>query len=198
MLGGFDYAINKFNRARQSKRQPGSSFKPFVYSAALENGLTAASVINDAPIVVNNTGQEEAWRPENHSNKFYGPTRLREGLVRSMNLVSLRVLRRIGISNALEHLQPFGLPRSATPRDLSLALGSGGASPLQMAQAYAVLASGGYRVNHYVIERILDAEGNVIFAAEPEMVCEACEPQWYQSGNTTAERCRQIPAELTA
>ncbi len=178
MLGGFDYAINKFNRASQSQRQPGSSFKPFVYSAALENGLTAASIINDAPIVVNNTGQEEAWRPENHSNKFYGPTRLREGLVRSMNLVSLRVLRRIGIGNALEHLQAFGLPRSATPRDLSLALGSGGASPLQMAQGYAVLASGGMRVNSYVIERILDADGNVVFASAPEMVCEACAPLW--------------------
>jgi len=179
MLGGFDYSINKFNRASQSSRQPGSSFKPFVYSAALENGLTAASIINDAPIVVNNTGQEEAWRPENHSNKFYGPTRLREGLVRSMNLVSLRVLRRIGIGNALEHLRPFGFPRSATPRDLSLALGSGGASPLEMAQGYAVLASGGLRVNSYVIERILDAEGNTLYLAEPDMACDPCAPRWF-------------------
>jgi penicillin-binding protein 1A len=179
MLGGFDYSINKFNRASQSSRQPGSSFKPFVYSAALENGLTTASIINDAPIVVNNTGQEEAWRPENHSNKFYGPTRLREGLVRSMNLVSLRVLRRIGIGNALEHLKPFGFPRSATPRDLSLALGSGGASPLQMAQGYAVLASGGLRVNSYVTERILDADGKVLYQAAPEMACALCAPRWF-------------------
>ena len=196
MLGGFDYAINKFNRARQSKRQPGSSFKPFVYSAALENGLTAASVINDAPIVVNNTRQEEAWRPENHSNKFYGPTRLREGLVRSLNLVSLRVLRRIGIGNALEHLRPFGLPRDATPRNLSLALGAGGASPLQMAEGYAVLASGGFRVNSYVIERILDADGNVVFTAEPAMVCEACEPQWHEVSDSKTEEAAALTEDI--
>ena len=179
MVGGFDYSINKFNRAEQSSRQPGSSFKPFVYSAALENGFTAASIINDAPIVVNNSGQEEAWRPENHSNKFYGPTRLREGLVRSMNLVSLRVLQRTGIANALAHLRPFGFPRSATPRDLSLALGSGGASPMQMAQGYAVLANGGMRVNKYIIERILDAQGNVLYQAEPATVCRRCAPRWF-------------------
>jgi len=179
MVGGFNYSINKFNRAEQSSRQPGSSFKPFVYSAALENGFTAASIINDAPIVVNNSGQEEAWRPENHSNKFYGPTRLREGLVRSMNLVSLRLLRGVGIANALAHLQPFGFPRSATPRDLSLALGSGGASPMQMAQGYAVLANGGMRVNRYIIERILDAQGKVLYQAEPATVCRLCAPRWF-------------------
>ena len=149
MTGGFDYAANKYNRAVQAKRQPGSSFKPFVYSAALENGFTAASIINDAPIVVNNSGQEEAWRPQNHSNRFYGPTRLREGLVRSMNLVSLRLLREVGIGNAMEHMDAFGFPRLATPRDLSLALGAGNASPLQMAEGYAVLANGGYRVDNY-------------------------------------------------
>ena len=179
MSGGFNYAASKFNRAVQSQRQPGSSFKPFIYSAALENGFTAASIINDAPIVVNNTGQEEAWRPENHSNKFYGPTRLREGLVRSMNLVSLRLLREMGISNALEHLQPFGFPRAATPRDLSLALGSGGASPLDMAQGYAVLASGGYTVESYVVDRIIGPDGTVVYQAEPAMVCERCAPAWF-------------------
>ncbi|MBT8423200.1 MAG: transglycosylase domain-containing protein, partial [Gammaproteobacteria bacterium] len=178
MTGGFDYASNKYNRAVQAKRQPGSAFKPFVYSAALANGFTAASIINDAPIVVNNSGQEEAWRPQNHSNRFYGPTRLREGLVRSMNLVSLRVLREVGIANALEHIRAFGFPRLATPRDLSLALGSGNASPLQMAEGYSVLANGGYRVNNYFIERILDAEGNVLFAANPRRVCRPCADLW--------------------
>jgi penicillin-binding protein 1A len=201
MVGGFDYSINKFNRAEQSSRQPGSSFKPFVYSAALENGFTAASIINDAPIVVNNSGQEEAWRPENHSNKFYGPTRLREGLVRSMNLVSLRVLQRTGISNALAHLRPFGFPRSATPRDLSLALGSGGASPMQMAQGYAVLANGGMRVNKYIIERILDAQGNVLYQAEPATVCRPCAPRWFDGREqqladpTLPEPVSETPAE---
>ena len=178
MTGGFDYAANKYNRAVQAKRQPGSSFKPFVYSAALENGFTAASIINDAPIVVNNSGQEEAWRPQNHSNRFYGPTRLREGLVRSMNLVSLRLLREVGIGNAMEHMDAFGFPRLAAPRDLSLALGAGNASPLQMAEGYAVLANGGYRVENYYIDRILDAEGNVLFAAEPATVCEPCADEW--------------------
>jgi penicillin-binding protein 1A len=203
MVGGFDYAINKFNRAEQSSRQPGSSFKPFVYSAALENGFTAASIINDAPIVVNNSGQEEAWRPENHSNKFYGPTRLREGLVRSMNLVSLRVLQRTGIANALAHLRPFGFPPSAIPRDLSLALGSGGASPMQMAQGYAVLANGGMRVNRYIIERILDAQGNVLYQAEPATVCRPCAPRWFDGReqlpadptSTLAEHVSETPAE---
>ena len=195
MIGGFNYSINKFNRASQSSRQPGSSFKPFVYSAALENGLTAASIINDAPIVVNNTGQEEAWRPENHSNQFYGPTRMREGLVRSMNLVSLRILRSIGIGNALEHLRQFGFPRSATPRDLSLALGSGGASPLDMAQGYAVLASGGLRVNHYVIDRILDANGNVLYQAEPDMVCEPCAPRWFDGREQEAAADTALAAD---
>ncbi len=197
MIGGFNYSINKFNRATQSSRQPGSSFKPFVYSAALENGLTAASIINDAPIVVNNTGQEEAWRPENHSNQFYGPTRLREGLVRSMNLVSLRILRSIGIGNALDHLKQFGFPRSATPRDLSLALGSGGAAPLDMAQGYAVLASGGLRVNHYVIDRILDANGNVLYQAEPDMVCQPCAPRWFDGREQEAAADSAFAADMT-
>ena len=179
LTGGFDYASSKFNRAVQTKRQPGSSFKPFIYSAALENGYTASSIINDAPIVVNNTGQEEAWRPENHSNRFYGPTRIREGLVRSMNLVSLRLLRGMGVGNALAHLQPFGFPKTATPRNLSLALGSGGASPMAMARGYTSFASGGYSLDNYIIDRILDAQGNVLYQAEPDMVCTQCKTHWF-------------------
>jgi penicillin-binding protein 1A len=186
LTGGYDYYASKFNRAVQAQRQPGSSFKPFIYSAALDNGFTAATVVNDAPIVINNTGQEEAWRPENYSNRFYGPTRLREGLVRSMNLVSLRVLREVGIGNALRHIQPFGFPPAALPRDLSLALGSGGTSPAQLAKGFAVFASGGYAVDNYLVERILDADGAEVYRAEPLMVCQPCAPRWFDGREAAA------------
>jgi penicillin-binding protein 1A len=178
LTGGFDYRQSKFNRATQSLRQPGSSFKPFIYSAALDNGFTPATIVNDAPVVLDSAGQEESWRPENYSNRFYGPTRLREGLVRSMNLVSVRVLRKVGMRNALNHIRPFGFPPSALPRDLSLALGSGGAAPWQMAEGFSGLASGGLSVSRYFIDRILDADGNVVFQSEPAMVCGACAPLW--------------------
>jgi penicillin-binding protein 1A len=179
LTGGFDYYASKFNRAVQTRRQPGSSFKPFIYSAALENGFTPATIINDAPVVLNNAGQEESWRPQNYSNRFYGPTRLREGLVKSMNLVSVRVLQRIGMRRALEHIKPFGFPASALPRDLALALGSGGASPWQMAEGFSGLASGGYATQRYFIDRILDTEGNIVYQATPTMVCAKCAPQWF-------------------
>ncbi|MGI9291360.1 MAG: penicillin-binding protein 1A [Gammaproteobacteria bacterium] len=179
MTGGFSYAQSSFNRATQASRQPGSAFKPFIYSAGLENGFTAATIVNDAPIVLNSLGQEEAWRPENYSKKFYGPSRLREGLVKSMNLVSIRVLREIGIRNTLNHLEPFGMPESALPRDLSLALGTGGMSPWDLAEAYGVIASGGLEVNRYYIDRVLDARGNLLTSAEPVMICERCEDRWY-------------------
>jgi penicillin-binding protein 1A len=185
MTGGFDYSASSFNRASQTKRQPGSAFKPFIYSAALENGFTAATIINDAPIVLNSFGQEEAWRPENYSKRFYGPSRLREGLVKSMNLVSIRILREIGIRNTLNHLQPFGLPESALPRDLSLALGTGGTSPWELGEAYTGLASGGYSVKRYLIDRILDAEREAIFTANPITVCEACEERWFDGREQT-------------
>jgi penicillin-binding protein 1A len=175
LSGGFDFAASKFNRAVQSRRQPGSSFKPFVYSAALENGFTTATLVNDAPVVFEDDALEDAWRPENYSRKFYGPTRLREALVRSMNLVSIRVLRGAGIDNTREHVRRFGLPESALPRNLSLALGSGGASPLEMAAGYCVFASGGFRVEPYVIERVLDSSGNEVYVSEPRVACPGCE-----------------------
>jgi penicillin-binding protein 1A len=181
LSGGFDYSASSFNRASQTKRQPGSAFKPFIYSAALENGFTAATIINDAPIVLNSQGQEEAWRPQNYSKRFYGPSRLREGLVKSMNLVSIRILREIGLRNTLNHLQPFGLPKSALPRDLSLALGTGGTSPWELAEGYTGFASGGYSVKRYFIDRILNADREVIFSATPVTVCGPCEEHWFDS-----------------
>jgi penicillin-binding protein 1A len=186
MTGGFDHSFSSFNRATQTRRQPGSAFKPFIYSAALENGYTAATIVNDAPIVLNSLGQEESWRPENYSKRFYGPSRLREGLVKSMNLVSIRVLRDIGLRHTIDHLQPFGLPTAALPRDLSLALGTGGTSPWQLGMAYTGLASGGYRLNKYLIDRIYNADGEVIFSAKPIMVCEKCEDRWFDGREKAA------------
>ncbi len=175
LTGGFDYYTSKYNRAVQARRQPGSSFKPFIYSAALERGFTAASLINDAPVVFQDAALEGTWRPENYSGRFYGPTRLREALIRSRNMVSIRLLREIGIGFALEHVQRFGFPLSDLPRNLSLALGSATVTPLQIAQGYTVFANGGYRTEAYFIDRIRSANGDILFEADPAIICEACE-----------------------
>ena len=139
LTGGFDFFRSKFNRATQAQRQPGSSFKPFVYSAALSKGFTPASFINDAPVVFDDPSLEGDWRPENYSGKFFGPTRMREALYKSRNLVSIRLLRSIGIDYAVDYMGRFGLPVERLPRNLSLALGSGALSPIEVATGYAVL-----------------------------------------------------------
>ncbi|WP_126452275.1 penicillin-binding protein 1A [Sulfuriflexus mobilis] len=175
LIGGFDYYLSKFNLATQARRQPGSNIKPFIYSAALENGFTAASLINDAPVVFEDQGLENTWRPENYSGKFFGPTRLRVALTNSRNLVSIRLLRAIGIKTAISYLQQLGFDTDRLPKNLSLALGSASFTPLEVASAYAILANGGYRVEPYFIERIEDSEGNIIFQHEPLRVCRECE-----------------------
>ena len=180
LVGGYDYYQSKYNRAVQARRQPGSSFKPFIYSAALENGFTAASIINDAPVVFQDAALEGAWRPENYSGRFYGPTRLREALVRSRNMVSIRLLRSVGVSRALRHIEAFGFQRSELPRDLSLALGSANLTPLQMASGYTVLASGGYLTEPYYTQRVQLINGEVVFEADPLIVCQDCEQQSVQ------------------
>ncbi len=174
LSGGFDYYRSKFNRAVQAKRQPGSSFKPMIYSAALEQGYTPASIINDAPVVFDDDALEATWRPENYSGRFYGPTRLREALFRSRNLVSIRILRAIGADYAAQYAERFGFQSSQLPRDLTLALGSASATPLQMARSFAVFANGGYLIEPYFIQRIHNAEGDVIYRQEPEVVCPDC------------------------
>jgi len=175
LVGGFDFAITKFNRATQAFRQPGSSFKPFIYSAALEHGNTAATVVLDAPVVITSSELEAVWRPINYSGRFYGPTRLREALVRSMNLVSVRLLLfETGIGNAVRHIARFGFGDAALPRNGSLALGGGNASPLDMVQGYAAIANGGYAVKPYVIDAIYGAEGQTLYRADPAVVCELC------------------------
>lgn len=172
--GGFEYFQNKFNRVTQSRRQPGSGFKPFIYSAALEKGYTAASIINDAPVVLDNASVEDGWRPENYSHKFYGPTRLRVALTHSRNLVSIRLLRDISPDYAIDYAGRFGFDTDQMPHNLSLALGSGSAAPWDLARAYSALANGGYRIEPYLIQRIEDASGNILMQTQPATVCETC------------------------
>jgi penicillin-binding protein 1A len=177
LSGGFDYTTSKFNRARQAYRQPGSAFKPFIYSAALEHGNTPATVVLDAPVVISSSELEAIWRPINYSGRFYGPTRMREALVRSMNLVSVRLLLfETGIGNAVRHLKKFGFGEATLIRNGSLALGGGQASPLDMAQGYAMLANGGHAVKPYIIDSIFGAAGEPLFRAEPAIVCDECVP----------------------
>ena len=171
LVGGYDFYQSKFNRVIQAKRQPGSGFKPFVYSAALEAGFTPASIFNDAPVVFQDDAMEAVWRPENYSGKFFGPTRLRYALTHSRNLVSIRLLRKLGIGFAIQYASRFGFDTRELPRDLSLALGSGAVSPLQMGTGFSVLANGGYYVPPYIIDSIRDNKGEVIYQANPVQVC---------------------------
>jgi penicillin-binding protein 1A len=175
LVGGFDYFTNKYNRVTQARRLPGSGFKPFLYSAALENGFTPATTLLDAPIVLEGTGAEEAWRPKNYEHAFGGPTRLRDALVHSRNLVSIRVLKAIGIPTAIDYISRFGFDPRTMPHDLTLALGTLEATPLDVAAGYAVFANGGYRVAPYFIDRIEDASGAVVWHATPRRVCEQCD-----------------------
>ena len=188
LSGGFDFRASKFNRVTQARRQPGSSFKPFIYSAALENGFTTASVVNDAPVVFDDANLEDTWRPENYSRKFYGPTRLREALIRSRNLVSIRVLRGMGVSSAIEHIEKFGIPGDIMPRNLSLALGSVNMTPLAVADAYATIANGGYNVEAYVTDRVFDAVGQILLQADPLIACGACEDEAAKYAREAEER----------
>lgn len=175
LVGGFDFFGNQYNRAVQAKRQPGSSFKPFLYSAALEHGFTPATTIYDLPVMVDDGETEQSWRPQNSGGGFGGLMRMREALVRSRNLVSIRILQDIGVDNFIEHASRFGFDARSMPRNLTLALGTLTATPLQMARGYSAFANGGFRVEPYYIQRIEDAHGTVVFQAEPLLACEACE-----------------------
>ncbi len=175
LSGGYAYFNNKYNRATQSKRQPGSGFKPIIYTSALEHGYSAASLINDAPIIdMRDSEQENEWRPENSSHKFYGPTSLRTALRNSRNIVSVRLARSIGIPGITETAMRFGFKQEQLPQKLSLALGSGYASPLQMARMYATFANGGFLIDPFFIERIESSTGDILFQAEPLHACSRC------------------------
>ncbi len=191
LSGGFDYDVSKFNRVVQARRQPGSSFKPFIYSAALEAGLTPATVMLDAPVVYEapdaevGIGQgkdavegaepeQEDWRPVNDSRRFYGPTRLRDALARSRNLVTIRVMRQIGVGYTRDYVQRFGLPKEHIPADLTAALGTAQLTPLEMADGFAVFANGGSLVKPHVIDRIVAADGSVVEQTNAATACVDC------------------------
>jgi len=174
LVGGYNYYENKYNRVIQGGRQAGSSLKPFLYASALEHGYTAASMINDAPVVFNDTTLEEAWRPENSGGQFYGPTRFRKALYRSRNLVSIRILRKIGIRNTIDYLERFGFNNTQLPKDLSLSLGSASLSPLQIATGFSTFANGGHRIYPYYLSRLENTEGEILFQATPAVACIEC------------------------
>ena len=174
LVGGFDYYRSKFNRVTQARRQPGSTIKPFIYSAALELGDTAATIYNDAPVVFHDAALEGEWRPQNYSGRFFGPTRLREALVKSRNLVSIRVLREITVESAIEYAQRFGFKPSSLPEDLSLALGNASITPMELSSAFAVFANGGYKVPAHFIMRIEDPRGETLYTAPEVVYCEDC------------------------
>ena len=170
LVGGFDFNRNKFNHVSQAWRQPGSSFKPFIYSASLEKGLSPATVINDAPISFS-AGQTggQAWEPKNYDAKYDGPMTMRRGLMKSKNMISIRILEKIGAKYGQEYVTRFGFEADKNPAYLTLALGAGAVTPLQMAGAYSVFANGGYKINPYLISKITDASGNVLSAVTPDL-----------------------------
>ncbi|MEN9378043.1 MAG: hypothetical protein RL710_3200 [Pseudomonadota bacterium] len=174
MVGGFDFEKNKFNHAMQAWRQPGSSFKPFIYSAALEKGITPATVINDAPLFFDAgvTGGQP-WEPKNYDGKFEGPMTMRRGLAKSKNMVSIRILQAVGAQNAQEWITRFGFDQDKHPAYLTMALGAGSVTPIQMASAYSVFANGGYRINPWLISKITEQKGKVLVETIPPILDES-------------------------
>lgn len=194
LTGGYDFYLSKYNRATQAKRQPGSNFKAFIYLAALEEGANAATLINDAPIVFEDKNLEAAWRPENSSGKFYGPTRLRKALYNSRNLVSIRLLKETGVKKTISRVKKFGFNTKDMPKDLSLALGSAAITPLDIASGYAMLANGGHRIKPYLLERVEDSEGNILFEANPLTVCaNECHVEDESESSDELERINPAP-----
>ena len=174
LVGGFDFNKNKFNHGTQAWRQPGSSFKPFIYSAALEKGFTPATIVNDAPLFFDAgvTGGQP-WEPKNYDGKFEGPMPLHTALARSKNMVSIRILQAVGAHNAQEWITRFGFDAEKHPPYLTMALGAGSVTPMQMATAYSVFANGGYRVNPWLITRVSDQKGKVLIEIKPPVLGES-------------------------
>ncbi|MBS0432364.1 MAG: penicillin-binding protein 1A [Proteobacteria bacterium] len=195
LVGGFSFERSKFNRAVQTARQPGSSFKPFIYSAAFDRGFTPASIINDAPIALPDPSQPNGlWTPGNDDGKFRGPMRLREALAQSVNLVSIRLLNAIGVRYAREYITRFGFPLDALPNNLSMALGTASVSPMAMARGYAVFANGGFLVNPYYVARIDDRDGHAVFSANPPRACRNCTARLLDEGKAVANAPQQPSA----
>ncbi|HLT12938.1 MAG TPA: penicillin-binding protein 1A [Marinobacter sp.] len=193
LAGGYSFNQSKYNRATQAQRQPGSTFKPFLYLAALENGRTPATIYNDAPIVFEDSELETAWRPQNSSGQFYGPTTLREGLYRSRNLVSIRLLRELGIGTTLNYLKQLKLPTDNMPSNLSLSLGSGLLTPMELARGFAVIANGGYDVQPYLIENIREPDGTLVYEAPKTILCDRNCEQLEQEHESSAAHAENTP-----
>ena len=188
LVGGYNFRNSQFNRAIQAKPQLGSNFKPFLYAAAFENGFSPASIIVDSPLVFDDQNLEEIWRPRNASGKFYGATRLREALVQSRNVVSVKLLQEISIKDAKESLEKFGFYKEELPNDLSLALGSYGASPMKNAELFSIFANGGKKVVPYFIDRILFPDGNEInFSEEKKSKTGDYLSQWFGTDEKQAD-----------
>jgi penicillin-binding protein 1A len=195
-VGGFSYARSKFNRAVQASRQPGSGFKPFFYAAAFEHGFTPASIINDAPIVFADPSKPNGlWEPKNDDDKFEGPMRLREALVESKNLVSVRLLDAIGVRYAREYATRFGFSLQQLPENLSFALGTASVSPLVMARGYAVFANGGFLIDPYFIDRIVDRDGKEIYKAQPLLACRDCPQRRVEDAREQAAAANAKPGD---
>lgn len=188
LVGGYNFTKSNFNRVYQAQRQPGSSIKPFIYAAALEKGLTFATIMNDGPFVGAGSSEYNDWRPDNDDHRFMGMISLRVGLILSRNLVSIRVLQAIGIDYAINYLKNFGFDPNALPHNLTLALGTPSVTPMQMAVAYSVFANGGYKINDYLIDKVVDEQGKVLYQAQPVQACESC---------ITAPAGSPIPASIT-
>jgi penicillin-binding protein 1A len=198
LTGGYSFGQSKYNRAIQARRQPGSTFKPFLYLSALESGMTPATIYNDAPIVFDDSELETAWRPQNSSGQFYGPTRLREALYRSRNLVSIRLLRDLGIEKTLDYLAQLEIPTENMPDNLSLSLGSGQLTPMELARGMAVIANGGYDVEPYLIEKISNFSGEIIYQAPKTILCdENCNEMAEQTTPGTDESDATAPANAS-
>ncbi len=170
LVGGFAFEQSNYNRAVQAKRQPGSSFKPFIYCAALDNGYTPASLVNDAPIVFADANLDNVWRPKNDTNTFLGPIRLREALYKSRNLVSIRVLQALGVNPTIDYITRFGFNKQDLPPNLSLALGTATLTPIEIATGWSTFANGGYKVSPYLIQKIESRNGDTLFVANPPSV----------------------------
>ncbi|MGO9930556.1 MAG: penicillin-binding protein 1A [Steroidobacteraceae bacterium] len=195
LVGGFDFFQSKYNRVTQARRQPGSGFKPFIYAAAFDKGFTPASVVLDAPVVIDEQGDEKAWRPGEDDNRFEGPIRLREALAFSKNLVSVRLTQKLGLDYVRNYVTRFGFDKSQLPDDLTMALGTAELSPLQMAIGYATFANGGFKISSYYIDRIEDASGKVLVQADPLIACFECNRvvgPWSAKSSLAAARLAQV------
>ena len=188
LVGGLDFGRSQFNRATQSQRQPGSAFKPFVYAAAFDHGYSPASVVNDAPVVVDDPSMEREWRPTNFSRRFHGPTRLREAMIHSRNLVSVRLLMGMGLETTRSYMTRFGFAPAELPTGPSMALGSASITPLQLTTAYAIFANGGYSVEPQFLHRVVDREGRSVIEPKWTLACPDCpEPRYTETNGAIDE-----------